>query len=122
MRALTSAIWLLLQSAPMASRLRAMPAASGPTVAGLGVFLVEQRLEVGRWNAYLLVQRKYGHHLEQPLAQLENALSILHHHSPFAVTTIIPVQKTFGITTVTAEETVLVALLLECGVVAVALR
>jgi len=120
--ALTSAIWLLLQSAPMAARLRAIAAASGLTVAGLGVFLVEQRLELGRWNAYLLVQRKYGHHLEQPFAQLENALSILHHHSPFALTTIIPVQKTFGITTVTADETVLVALLLACGLAAVALR
>src|SRR5204862_6342873 len=107
---------------PIAAPLRAIAAASGLTIAALGVFIVEQRLGVGRWNAYLLVQRKYGHVLEQPLAQLENALSILHHHSPFAVTTIIPVQKTFGITTVTADETVFVAALLGCGLVAIAAR
>src|SRR5205823_3482171 len=80
------------------------------------LFPVDQRIELGRWNAYLLVQRKYGHVFEQPFAQLENALSILHHHSPFAVTKIIPVQTTFGITSVTADETVFVALLLACGV------
>jgi hypothetical protein len=120
--ALTSAVWLLVQRLPLATRLRAVAAASGLTAAGLGVFLVDQRLELGRWNAYLLVQRKYGHVLEQPFAQLENALSILHHHSPFAVTTIIPVQKTFGITTVTADETILVAIVLACGLAAIALR
>jgi hypothetical protein len=119
---LTSAVWLLLQRGPLASRLRAVVAASGLTAAGLGVFLIDQRLETGRWNAYLLVQRKYEHVLEQPFAQLENALSILHHHSPFAVTTIIPVQKTFGITTITADETVVVALVLACVLAAVALQ
>jgi hypothetical protein len=120
--ALTSAVWLLTQPGPLRGRLRAIAASSGLTAAGLGVFLLDQRLEVGRWNAYLLAQRKYEHVLEQPFAQLENALSILHHHSPFAVTTIIPVQKTFGITTVTADETVVVAVLLACGLAAIALQ
>jgi len=120
--ALTSAVWLLAQSGPVRGRLRAIVTTSGLTAAGLGVFLLDQRLELGRWNAYLLVQRKYAHVFEQPFAQLENALSLLHHHSPFAVTTIIPVQKTAGITTVTADETVFVAALLACGLVAIALR
>ena len=120
--ALTSAVWLLAQAKPFTQKLRAIAVASGLTVAGLGVFLIDQRLELGRWNAYLLAQRKYDHVLEQPFAQLENALSILHHHSPFAVTKIIPVQTTFGITTVTADETVFVAALLACGLVAIALQ
>jgi hypothetical protein len=120
--ALTSALWLLAQSGSFARRLGDAATASGLTAAGLGVFLLDQRLETGSWNAYLLVQRKYGHVLEQPFAQLQNALSILHHHSPFAVTKIIPVQTNFGISTVTADETVLVALVLACGLAAVLLR
>jgi len=120
--ALTSAVWLLLQRGSIGPRLRALVAVSGLTAAGLGVFLLDQRLELGRWNGYLLVHKKYDQVFEQPFAQLENALSILHHHSPFAVTKIIPVQTTFGITTVTADETVFVAALLGCGLAAIALR
>ena len=64
--ALTSAVWLLAQAKPFTQKLHAIGAASGLTLAGLGVFLIDQRLELGRWNAYLLAQRKYDHVLEQP--------------------------------------------------------
>jgi hypothetical protein len=96
--------------------------ASGVTLAGALLVLVDQRLETGRWNAYLLVQRKYEHRLEQPLAPLENALHILRHHSPLAVTKPITSQVHFAVSSATADETVLVAALLVCGLAAVLLR
>ena len=118
--AVTAAVWLLLtQAGPLLSRLRAIAIVSGLTVAGLGVFLVDQKLEVNAWNSYVLAQEKYQRHFQQPFAQLENALHILRQHSPFAVTKIIPVQTTNGISSVTADQTVVVALLLLCGLVAV---
>src|SRR5207244_9010138 len=112
----------LVRGAAAGERVRAVAEASGLTLArGLAV-LVDQRLETGSWNAYFLVQRKYGHSLEQPFAPLENALHILRHHSPFAVTTPIASQVHFAVTAATADETVLVAALLACGLVSVALR
>jgi hypothetical protein len=120
--ALTSAVWLLVQAGPLVTRLRAMLIVCGVTAAGLGAVLLDLRLEVGRWDAYQLAQRPYNHRLQQPFAQLVDALHILHHHSPLAVTKIIPVQTTNGITSVTADETVFVAALLACGLAAILLR
>ena len=118
----TSALWLLVRGAPAGARVRAVAEASGLTLAGALVFLVDQRLETGRWNAYFLVQRKYDHALEEPFAPLENALHILRHHSPFAVTTPITSQVHFAVSSATADETVLVAALLACGLASVLLR
>src|SRR5262245_21520137 len=44
----TSALWLLLRGAPAGARLRAVAQASGLTLAGALLFLVDQRLETGR--------------------------------------------------------------------------
>ncbi len=41
--------------------------------------MVDQRFETGRWNAYFLVQRKYGHHLRDPLAAVADAVQGLGH-------------------------------------------
>ena len=59
---------------------------------------------------------------EQPFAPLENALHILRHHSPLAVTKPITSQVHFAVSSATADETVLVAALLVCGLAAVLLR
>jgi hypothetical protein len=106
---LTSAVWLLAEGGSLSRRVRAVASASGLTAAGLAIFLIDQRIETGSWKAYLLVQRKYDHRFEQPFAQLENALHILHRHSPFALAT------------VAADQTVLVAAVLVCGLTSLVL-
>src|SRR6476646_2846783 len=52
-----SAIWLLAaRGHRLRERLRRTACASGLTLAGLAVLPVDQVLETGRWNAYMLVQ------------------------------------------------------------------
>jgi hypothetical protein len=105
-----AAVWLLTGPEPLRERLRRTAIVSGLTSAGIAVFAVDQKLEVGRWNAYFLVQRKYGHEFEEPFGQVINALHILRRHSPFRLENAPAVQ------------TVLVTAVLVCGLAAVLMR
>ena len=63
-----SAVWLLAQSGvPLRERLRRTAITSGLTIAGLCILMIDQRVETGRWNAFLLVQEKYQSGLHHPL-------------------------------------------------------
>jgi hypothetical protein len=106
----SAAVWLLLARAPVRERLRRVVITSGLTAAGLAVLVVDQWLEVGRWNAYLLVQEKYHHHLMQPFSTFGEAVHTLEHQSPFALASATRVQ------------TLLVTTMLACGIAAVAWR
>ncbi len=75
-----SALWLLAQR-----RLRETFVTSGLTSIGLLVLAVDQKLETGHWNAYLLVQRKYHHHLQNPIAATRDQLRPLVEGSPFSL-------------------------------------
>lgn len=78
-----SAVWILTCSGvALRERLRRTAWASGLTLAGFGVLLVDQQLETGHWDAYFLVQEKYGHHLQNPIAYTRFAVSPLWHGSP----------------------------------------
>jgi hypothetical protein len=68
-----SALWILL--AVRRDRLRAL-AASALTACGFAVFLLDQRLETGRWNAYFLVQDKYEHSLRDPFEVAWGAMQL----------------------------------------------
>jgi hypothetical protein len=91
-------------------RLRRTAISAGVMLAGFCVLLVDQRLEVGRWNAYFLVQRKYHHTLRDPLAPVHDALHVLRTSSPFRVSSAPSVQ------------TLLVTFALVCVLVVVATR
>jgi drug/metabolite transporter (DMT)-like permease len=68
---------------PLAKRLRRTALTSGLSFAGLVVLAVDQQLETGHWDAYLLVQRKYHHDLQNPIAATRDSLRPLVHGSPF---------------------------------------
>jgi hypothetical protein len=79
-----SAAWLLIDRAvPWRERLRRVAIASGLTLGGIVVLAVDQKLETGRWNAYTLVQDKYGHHFQNAIAATRDSLRPLVHGSPF---------------------------------------
>jgi hypothetical protein len=64
-------------------RVREAIVTAGIAALGLMVLAVDQQVETGHWNAYLLVQRKYHHHLQNPLAATYDQLRPLVHGSPF---------------------------------------
>jgi hypothetical protein len=79
-----SAAWLLLdRSTGLRERLRRVGLAGGLTLAGVLVLVVDQKLETGRWNAYLLVQDKYHHNLQNAVAATRDSLRPLFHGDPF---------------------------------------
>lgn len=81
-----SAAWLLAQrSVAPVERLRRTAWASGLIVAALGLFALDQRLETGHWDAYLLVQDKYHHTLQNPFAATHGLILPLQHGSPFVL-------------------------------------
>jgi hypothetical protein len=67
--------WLLTdRSLSRIARVRSVAMVTLPTITAGLIFVIDQRLETGRWNAYFLVQRKYGHHLRDPLAAVADAV------------------------------------------------
>jgi hypothetical protein len=79
-----SAVWLLGQRAsPLVDRLRQVACTSGIALGGVGILVLDQRLETGHWNAFQLVQDKYHHNLQNPIAATWNLLHPLLHGSPF---------------------------------------
>jgi hypothetical protein len=85
--AATSALWLALPHDGLALRvrLRAAGVVSGLILVGGAVTVLVQWLEVGRWNAYFLVQSHYNHALRQPFAPAIGAVRVLSHSSPLRV-------------------------------------
>jgi hypothetical protein len=73
-----AAIWLLWQR-----HVRAALVSAGLAALGLVVLAVDQQVETGHWNAYLRVQRKYHHHLQNPVAATYDQLRPLVEGSPF---------------------------------------
>jgi hypothetical protein len=102
---------------PIAQRARDLLAFSGPPVAALGLFLVDQRLETGHWNAYLLVQKKYQHALADPITAITSALDTVLHGAPIKLSAAAEVH-----TVTPALQTLFVALVGVCVLVALALR
>jgi hypothetical protein len=83
-----SAVWILTRRhEPLRARLRHAILASGLTALGVCVFFVDQWVETGRWNAYFLVQDKYGHEYQSPLYATRQALDPLLHDSPLELAT-----------------------------------
>jgi hypothetical protein len=79
-----SAAWLLIdRSVSIRERTRRIAIASGLTFAGVVALAIDQKLETGRWNAYTLVQDKYGHHFQNAIAATRDSLRPLVHGSPF---------------------------------------
>jgi hypothetical protein len=98
-----SLVWLLAQRGlPVAERLRRSALVALPTPAAVALFALDQRAETGRWNAYLLVQQKYGHGLEDPFAALlSDAEGVVH-------------GSAFHLSGAPALQSLLVALVLVC--------
>ena len=82
-----SAVWLLAPRAglALARRFRDVVVACGLIVCGLALVLGTQWIEVGRPDAYFLVQDKYDHTLREPFAPIHNALRALHRTSELAL-------------------------------------
>lgn len=62
---------------PARQRLRAAAVVGGLAAAGALAVAVRLQLSVGRWDAYLLVQDKYGHGVNSPLETLRSTLQPL---------------------------------------------
>ncbi|HUZ15554.1 MAG TPA: hypothetical protein VMU72_05180 [Gaiellaceae bacterium] len=67
--------WLVLvaREAPVRERLRRAAIVGGLGAAGAAATPVVQAIQVGRWDAFFLVQDKYGHSLRDPLAPAVHA-------------------------------------------------
>jgi hypothetical protein len=78
-----AAVWLVLQrSLPLGERLRRAAITCGLIVGGLWLFVIDQRLETGHWDAYFLVQEKYEHELQSPfVATWDMVVDGLRHRS-----------------------------------------
>jgi hypothetical protein len=78
-----SVLWLLTRrGSPWRARLRRIASAGGLASLGVLALLIDQRIETGRWNAYFLVQDKYHHNLQNPIAATRDSLRPLVHGSP----------------------------------------
>lgn len=67
----------VVAAGPARQRLRAAAVVGGLAAAGALAVAVRLQLSVGRWDAYLLVQEKYGHGVNSPLATLRSTLEPL---------------------------------------------
>jgi hypothetical protein len=105
-----AAAWLLADRRVRFSQ-RALRAAAvvGPSLAALAFFAFVQRIETGHWNAYLLTQAKYGHHLSDPVAAIAHAFDAAT-HTPL------------GMANMPALQTLFITFVLVCVAAAVALR
>jgi hypothetical protein len=81
-----SALWLALDRATAwRERIRRIAIASGLTAAGFAIVLVDLRLETGHWDAYFLVQKKYGHGFHNPFTTLWDGIHPLFQGSPWTI-------------------------------------
>jgi hypothetical protein len=81
-----SALWIafVLRDAPWLERARRVALASGLTVAGFVAVLVDMKLETGHWDAYFLIQEKYGHGFHLPVGTFRDAVRPVFEGSPVA--------------------------------------
>jgi hypothetical protein len=76
------ALWLVLQrTLPLGERLRRIAIASGLIVVAPWVLVLDQWLETGHWNAYLLVQEKYEHRWQNPVEATWDMISGVSHNA-----------------------------------------
>jgi hypothetical protein len=85
-----AAVWLLVPRAglTLARRVLDVVVACGVASVGLLLVIVTQWIEVGRPNAYALVQSKYNHKLREPFATIHHALDVVGRGSVFALRTV----------------------------------
>lgn len=101
-----AALWLLSDRArPLRDRVRRTALAAGLTLAGVVAVFLTIWAQTGRWNAYFLVQAKYGHRLREPLAAVHDAEYTLVH------------GRLFTIDNAPATQTLFVAFVLACVLV-----
>ena len=113
-----AALWLLARrGVPLAERLRRVAACAGPSAVALALFTLDQQLETGHWDAYLLVQRKYGHAIQDPFAVVAAAVGTLVHGSAVQLAPGAPVHAIAP-----ALQTLLVAFVLTCILTELALH
>jgi hypothetical protein len=98
------AAWLLVAFRRISwrERLRRIAVAVGPAIGSLGFLFVFMQLTLGHWNAFFIVQKKYGHGPYDPLAPTLRAIGTLAHRTPFRVDN------------ATAFQTLLVSVVLIC--------
>jgi hypothetical protein len=114
------ALWLLSdRGVAVCERLRRLLLVLGPWLAGLGMFALGQRLSTGRWDAYLLVQQKYGHELRDPLTALSSAFHAFV-HSPFVAGPSFASLDRFA--SATSLQTLLVFVVIVCVLVELVVR
>jgi hypothetical protein len=105
-----AALWLLAgRGPPFSQRMLRAVGVAGPTLAALVFFVLVQQRETGHWNAYLLTQAKYHHHLSNPAVTIARTLTKA-------------AQPPLGLAGAPALQTLLVSLVLICVGAAVAIR
>ncbi len=106
------AVWLLAsRSIPLRERVRRVMLVAYPSLVALWVFVFDQWLETGHWNAYLLVQRKYDHHLQDPFHMVVAAW-----HRVFADGPLFTLTKSLAL------QTLLVSFILACVLIELVIR
>jgi hypothetical protein len=90
-----AAVWLLAdRGVRFSQRVLRVAAVAGPSLAALAFFVFVQRIETTHWNAYLLTQAKYGHHLSSPVATIAHEFSAAT-HTPLALANVPALQNLF---------------------------
>ncbi len=114
------ALWLLTdRGAGLAKRAGRAVGVAVPTLVVLAVFAAVLQISTGHPNAYLLVQERYRHHAQDPVAALASVLRGFA-HSPFVAR---PSYTTLAmITGAPALQTLLVFFVVACVVVELAVR
>lgn len=104
-------VWVLAhRRVPVRERLWRVVAVGGPAVAAVSIYILDQWLETGHWDAYVLIQQKYGHHAQDPLRSVEAAWRVVRHGSHFQLAN------------APALQTLLVTLVLGCVLVELIVR
>jgi hypothetical protein len=110
--AVPAVIWILLvpRDDTLRERVRRAGLVGGLSLLGPLILVFVQWWDVGRWDAYFLVQAKYGHSLRNPIDTVLDAIDKIVHGPPFAMAKAPSLQ------------TVLVAVVLVCVLVEVVRR
>jgi hypothetical protein len=105
-----AAVWLLAdRRVRFSQRALRVAAVAGPSLAALAFFVFVQQIETKHWNAYLLTQAKYGHHLSSPVVTMAHALNTA-------------TQTPLGLANVVGLQNLFITFVLVCVAVAVAIR
>jgi hypothetical protein len=98
------AVWLLAQrSVPLRARVWRVGLMAYPSLVALWILVSDQWLETGRWNAYLLVHRKYLNRRQEPFDAVRAAWNTVIGHGSW-----------FTLAKAPALQTLLVAFVLAC--------